>query len=210
MLRYPNSLLILLKYSVADFNRSPKGRENMELLHTLNRRLFLMLNAPPDAGSDSLAFALFWAKYMTGAILVLLAGYLLLKHRQQRLLCLNVLLSLLLGMSITYLIRKGCYVQRPFDVQLGTNFLAHSSVSSFPSKHMTVLVSPLMSMCLFAGTRMVGLVGLLAALGVAWSRVYLGVHWPLDMAGSLLVGVMAALSVRFVCSVIHVSKRRLD
>ena len=36
---------------------------------------------------------------------------------------------------------------------------------------------------------------LLALLGLpmAWARVYLGVHWPLDMAGAALSGAVAAL-----------------
>jgi len=31
---------------------------------------------------------------------------------------------------------------------------------------------------------------------VAWSRIYLGVHWPLDMAGSFVVAGFSAMFVR--------------
>lgn len=170
----------------------------MEFLHTLNQRLFLLINAVPDAHPASLVFAVLIAEYLTGIILVFIVLYLIFRHRRSRALCLNVMLSLVLGMAATYLIRKGWFVERPFDVHvhLGTNFLQHSASSSFPSKHMTSLASPLLSMCLLAQTRLVGMIGLLGAAAVAWSRVYLGVHWPLDMAGALLVGLTAALAVK--------------
>lgn len=36
------------------------------------------------------------------------------------------------------------------------------------------------------------------AVVIAWSRVYLGVHWPLDMLGGLLAGMIGCLSAQII------------
>lgn len=169
----------------------------MDFLHALNHSLFLWINADDDAHPVGIELALFVAEYITAAVMVAVGFYLLLHHRRRRMLCVNVLLSLLLGMASAYLIRLGWYHARPFALGLGTNFLEHSASSSFPSKHFIAVVSPLASMCLFAVTRTAGLLGLALSLPVAWSRIYLGVHWPLDMAGALLVGFASALAAKW-------------
>lgn len=30
-----------------------------------------------------------------------------------------------------------------------------------------------------------------SAIAIAWSRIYLGVHWPLDMIGAFILGLIA-------------------
>ncbi|EKN6124969.1 phosphatase PAP2 family protein [Yersinia enterocolitica] len=37
-----------------------------------------------------------------------------------------------------------------------------------------------------------------AAIAIAWSRIYLGVHWPLDMVGGFLLGIVGCLFAQLV------------
>jgi undecaprenyl-diphosphatase len=80
--------------------------------------------------------------------------------------------------------------------------LGHLSSLSFPSEHTTqaaaiyLTVAIMLSQALTRGWREAAIaIGVLIALAVAWSRVYLGVHYPTDVAAGLLLGWSWALLV---------------
>ena len=80
--------------------------------------------------------------------------------------------------------------------------LSHLSSLSFPSEHTTqaaaiyLTIAIMLSQGLARGWREAAIVlGVLIALAVAWSRVYLGVHYPTDVAAGLLLGWSWALLV---------------
>jgi len=81
---------------------------------------------------------------------------------------------------------------RPFMMGIGHTLIAHAADSSFPSDHLTLLWSVAFSCLLHARLRFAGWI--LAGLGVpvAWARIYLGVHFPFDMLGALLVAALSA------------------
>ena len=119
---FPNSLLIIDKYSSTYLNDIEREGLGMEFLHAINQSLFLFINADHDDHPGTIVMALLIAEYLTAITLAAVAVYLVWKHRRLQVVWLNVLCSLLLGMAATYLIRKGWHVPRPFDMQLGTIF----------------------------------------------------------------------------------------
>ncbi len=80
--------------------------------------------------------------------------------------------------------------------------LSHLSSLSFPSEHTTqaaaiyLTIALMLSQSLTRGWREAAIaLGVVIALAVAWSRVYLGVHYPTDVTAGLVLGWSWALLV---------------
>jgi undecaprenyl-diphosphatase len=65
--------------------------------------------------------------------------------------------------------------------------------SAFPSGHATTAFA-CATVIAWASPRLAVSAFVLAAL-VAWSRVYVGVHWPLDVLGGVALGVLVATAL---------------
>ena len=104
----------------------------------------------------------------------------------QRGLVIKTLTGIGVALFISYLCGALWPHPRPFTIGLGHAFFAHKATSSFPSNH-TIIIATLAFTLLFdrrwAGW---GWATLALAAVVGLSRVYLGVHFPLDIAGGLL------------------------
>ncbi len=166
-------------------------------MDSLNRALFLAINASPDVSDGELAIAVFIAKYLilllpVGLVTLWLAGG---RDREG---AVHGLLGVALVLLINFVIGFAWFEPRPFVVGLGTNLLAHAPTSAFPSNHGSIMfTSAFVLMGTVARTpRLLGKLLLICALPVCWARIYLGVHWPVDMLGALVVSLVVALIMR--------------
>lgn len=66
--------------------------------------------------------------------------------------------------------------------------------SSFPSTH--IAIASAIASAFYLADRRWGLLGLLIVLGVAIGRIAVGVHYPTDILGGLLMGVVSFIIVR--------------
>ncbi|QNK67174.1 phosphatase PAP2 family protein [Variovorax sp. PAMC26660] len=82
--------------------------------------------------------------------------------------------------------------QRPFVLGLEPGYISHDASGSLPSTHATVMFFVAAAFLMRGELRRVGWVLVVLATLTAWSRVYVGVHFPLDIAAGLLLGLFLA------------------
>ncbi len=151
--------------------------------------LFLALNAGPDAPPMTLAIARWVSSDMPTlaavASLLLVSRY---PHARRRLAA--VVTAMALAWLATRAIRWAIPMERPFVTGLGFQGMAHAASASFPSLHAAVASAWAAALALHRGEQpaWLGGVACLVAAGIAWSRLYLGRHYPTDIAAGLLLG----------------------
>ena len=82
---------------------------------------------------------------------------------------------------------------RPFVMNVGETILTHAPTGSFPSNHMSIF-SGLAFSYYFSSQRQLGKLLIAVAWLVAWARVYVGVHFPLDMFGAFFFAFVVNFS----------------
>ncbi len=93
----------------------------------------------------------------------------------------------LFGMGINFIIALFYFHPRPFMIPTGTLLIAHAAESSFPSDHATIMFSISLMFLIFRDLRHSGFIFFILAFTSGIARIYSGVHFPMDIAGSLLV-----------------------
>ena len=155
-------------------------------LSELNLSLFSWINASPEASNTSIHFAIFIANDLLYCIILLFAWFWLRGNYDTKKQILKAFIFTSIAILISQCISHVYYHPRPFVMEVGRTLIYHAPNGSFPSDHMLIFSSIAFSY-LFSAQRKPGIFLLIMAWLVAWSRVYLGVHFPLDMLGAFLL-----------------------
>jgi undecaprenyl-diphosphatase len=101
----------------------------------------------------------------------------------------------LLGLALVQVMGAVSYHPRPFEVGLGLNLMHHVPENSFPSDHATLMFALAVALVM-SPLRRFGLVLAVLGIGVGWGRVYLGAHFPGDILGGAVLGMLCAVAVK--------------
>jgi len=139
-------------------------------------------------------FLIFAARYLFVAPIVILAAFFLVqpwpaKKRMARFAMPALALTYVAGVVGNHL-----YVDpRPFVVGHFTSLVPHAPDNGFPSDH-TLLVSALAVIACYWNQTLGGLLVVIALL-VAIARVYVGLHHPIDVIGSMAIATIMTSAV---------------
>lgn len=163
------------------------------MLANLNQQLFLAINAPAGLTGFPLHVAIFMAKDLICVAVLFLAILWLWGGQERRQVVLLAVLTAIVALLLGAIIGHIWYHPRPFAMGLGHLYLPHEANYSFPSDHATFLASLSFMLLWFRSTRMAGVIMLIIALCVSWARVYVGVHFPMDIVGGFVLSFIVSL-----------------
>ncbi|NOX32140.1 MAG: undecaprenyl-diphosphatase [Deltaproteobacteria bacterium] len=99
--------------------------------------------------------------------------------------------AIIIGLVFNQLIGFFYFHPRPYMTGLCTPLFPHGPETSFPSDHATLMFSAAFYLIFARKFAVFGLPLLAAAVLTAWARVYSGIHFPFDMAASVVVALVS-------------------
>lgn len=134
----------------------------------------------------------FISKLGNGGLIFIIIAIILVLNKKTRKIGLTVALSLILGLIFGNLIMKPMFARiRPYDINTNIILLVERLKDySFPSGH--TLAAFEFATSIFLYNKKFGTFALIFAFIMAFSRLYLYVHFPTDVLGGLVLGVIFA------------------
>ncbi len=136
-------------------------------------------------------------------------GVALLLFKKTRIVGVTMLISLMINGLLTNVILKDFFARpRPFNVNPELVTLIHKPSSfSFPSGHTSVSFAG--ALVLFKMLpKKAGIPAVILAAMIGFSRMYVGVHYPTDILGGIVVGVIASTAAYYFVQYVYGNLRK--
>ncbi|SEA00202.1 phosphatase PAP2 family protein [Variovorax sp. YR216] len=118
---------------------------------------------------------------------VAVMGWMAWRHPAQRTYVAATLATAAATTLLAHAIAGAINVPRPFVAGLSPSYINHAARGSLPSAHATVMFTIALIACMRPALRVAGIALLAIALVTGWARIYVGVHYPLDVASGFLL-----------------------
>ncbi len=166
------------------------------MLSELNHKLFLFFNADGSSSDGLILSAQIMSEAPQFILAIMLLCFWLYDPKAGWPVAVKVAATMSLALIFSKVIGMVYPVERPFVIGLGTQWLHHSPDPSFPSDHATLLFAIACSCLGRPGWPVVGWTALVLGIVNGWARIVVGLHFPLDILGALVVGLVSAVIVR--------------
>jgi undecaprenyl-diphosphatase len=165
------------------------------MIEQLNLALFHFINQYAGLNPFVDTLAITAAKYMP-AIIILGLAYLWIKNGgKTRDIVLYGIYAAIIGLIINFIIGLVYFHPRPFMINMGTLLFQYPAETSFPSDHSTLMFSIALMLIYFKETRIAGVIFLILGVIGGIARVFSGVHFPLDILGSLVISIICTVII---------------
>jgi len=119
---------------------------------------------------------------ITGVIVLFLLKKISLKS------VINIFIVTLIAWGISKTIKHFYFSPRPFvELSNTKTLLTHGLNDSFPSSHTTFSFALATVVSIFTNYK-IGILFFVSALLIGLSRIIVGIHWPLDILGGIIIG----------------------
>jgi undecaprenyl-diphosphatase len=158
-----------------------------ELFHFINDQAnrFVFLNGLMTFFAQDIQYA-----FALGIIIYWFSG-----EKRNRRMVVEALLSMCIGMGISYILGHIFYRDRPFVTHSVIQLIQHPANASFPSDH-AIGAFAIATVFWLYRTKF-STFWLLAALLIAFSRIWTGVHYPTDVVAGAVIGVASVMGTHY-------------
>lgn len=173
------------------FSKDAEGKDGLKNMTNIELSILLWIQENLRGAMDG-----FW-KFITslgdGGWLWIVVGVGLLFFKKTRVVGFTLLIALLINMFITNLTLKDLFARpRPYTAsEKVIPLIEKLSSYSFPSGHTSVSFSGALVLYRMMPKK-VGVPALILAAMIGFSRLYVGVHYPTDVLGGVIVGIIAS------------------
>lgn len=162
-------------------------------LQQFNLDLFYRINAPIDAHPWMIELVCFIAHDLVYIFCAIFALAWLFGNQDCKTGIVKATLFTAITLGLSEILSAVLNTPRPFVMDVGRTLIEHAATGSFPSNHMSIF-SGIAFAYYFSPQRALGQVLIWIAILVAWSRVYVGVHFPIDMLGAFFLALFISLA----------------